>query len=347
MLTNRHIHRIYFACLAVIACLVASCTKNEANVRFDLQSDLNANYLLLYYVSESNHEELREDVAVVQNGTYEFKAPCENPSLIYFFEGSRRLPVVAYMERGNTITIQGSSNAAAWKIGGNEINELLTSFRTKNLKTIEHDDRKALNKGVAAFVKEHPESGASTIIILIYYDRSIDPVGFEQCWKRLVGDATESRWRELISRSDMLNGYEPLSRDVKDIVLKTAYNGVDTIRTDSVPAIFYFNFLSAESRNNDIKILRTLLKERKDSASRMIVEISLETDSSTWAYRLPRDTLKGAVRAWMPKSFSDSLANVFGLTSQPLFVVTRKGGVIIYHGNDAEKAANKFREASK
>lgn len=327
----------------ILLMTVAGCTKNEVKVSYQFPSDVNSTYIMLYYASDVSKGMIRESVAVVQQGKSEVTLPCVNPMLIYLSEGSRRLPVVIYAQRGDNIQIKGSNtNTASWSVDGNQINEALTDFRKQNIKGLEQKDGLLINNGVEKYVRANPESGASALILLVYYDRSIDPMGFENCWKMLKGDALDGKWRDLVSRSDMSAGYEPLSRKVGNVVLKTAYKGADTIYTDKAPSIFYFSNLADIDRDSHIRILREILKSRKDSASINVVEVSLEPDSTTWMYRISQDSLKGAVRAWMPKSFSDSLANVFNLSSRPWFVITAKGGKVLYAGKDADKAAKEL-----
>ena len=265
---------------------LTGCVKNEFRVEFKLPAGVNESYTMLYYVSDSEKGWLYDQVAVVQQGKCQLKGITRNPTLIY---------------GGDKVEITGDSGSpASWSVSGNEINEALSVWRAENRNALSARDNKNVNEAVAKYVKAHPEDPESTILLEVYYDRSLDTAGFESLFKSLKGEASDVRWMELMSRSDLLGGFEPLKQTAAPLILRTAGNGADTIGFNDQPALLYFSYNNYDARKDDVSKMKQLLKERTDSGKPQIVSISLENDSSSWRYQARMDSLKGAVVTWRP-----------------------------------------------
>lgn len=326
---------------------LASCVKNEFRVEFRLPAGVNESYTMLYYVSDSEKGWLYDQVAVVQQGKCQMKGVTRNPTLIYVFQGAQEPGVVIYAERGDKIEITGdSSSPAAWTVSGNGINETLSTWRAENRTALSGRDNKRVNDAVAKYVRANPDDPVSTILLEVYYDRSIDTAGFESLSKTLKGKAADVFWTELMSRSDLIGGFEPLKQTASPLILRTAGNGADTIGFSEQPALLYFSYNNYDARKDDVSKMKQLLKERTDSGKPQIVSVSLENDSSSWRYQARMDSLKGAVVAWMPLSFADPAAVSLGIEKAPCFIVVGKKGKILHRGTSMDDAARKLRETA-
>lgn len=337
----------FLSILVLTLLTLTGCVKNEFQVEFKLPAGVNESYTMLYYVSDSEKGWLYDQVAVLQQGKCQLKGITRNPTLIYVFQGAQDPGVVIYAERGDKIEITGDSGSpASWAVSGNEINEALSAWRADNRNALSARDNKKVNEAVAKYVKANPEDPVSTILLEVYYDRSIDPAGFDSLFKSLKGKAADVCWMELMSRSDLLGGFEPLKQTAAPLILRTAGNGADTIGFNEQPALLYFSYNNYDTRKDDVSKMKQLLKERTDSGKPQIVSISLENDSSGWRYQARMDSLKGAVVAWMPLSFADPAAVSLGLEKAPCFIVVGKKGKILYRGTSLDDAARKLRDAA-
>ena len=332
---------------ALMLLTLASCVKNEFRVEFKLPAGVNESYTMLYYVSDSEKGWLYDQVAVVQQGKCQMKGMTRNPTLIYVFQGAQEPGVVIYAERGDKIEITGdSSSPASWTVSGNDINATLSTWRAENRNALSAHDNKKVNEAVAKYVKTHPDDPVSAILLEVYYDRSLDTAGFESLFKSLKGEASDVRWMELISRSDLLGGFEPLKQTAAPLILRTAGNGADTIGFNEQPALLYFQYNNYDARKDDVSKMKELLKERTDSGKPQIVSVSLENDSSSWRYQARMDSLKGAVVAWMPLAFADPAAVALGVEKAPCYIVVGKKGKILYRGTSPDDAARMLRDAA-
>lgn len=334
--------------LLLLLTLLSGCRKNEFLLEFRLPTSVSESYTLLYYASDSRTGWLYDQVAVISAGNGSVKGVTRNPTLVYVFQGSNVPGLVIYAERGDKISIQGENAApAGWRIKGNKINEALTGWRMDNIVCLSQRDGAGINSAVTRFVKANPEDPVSSLLMLVYYDRSLDPKGFDSTYKLLRGKAVDPKWTDLVNRNDMVGGYAPASHKTGSLIFRTAGNGCDTIRFDSVPALLYFASNNYGTRKTDLKEIKRLLKERTDSARALVIDVNMEPDSSAWRYQTRADTLNGAVRAWMPLSFSDTAARALGIKVIPTYVVVGRGGAILYRGGSAPDAVRQMQQLLK
>lgn len=348
--------RLMLVAVAALSCLgFTDCTRNEFTVEFELPADVSSTYTLLYYASDPARGWLMEDVANVVKGQGEIKVPSVNPTLVYVFKAGNRVPQATfYAERGDRIRIVGKSGLPGeWSITGNDLTEALSEWRLANSGVIADSQKPGdagkskLNRKVSEYVAAHPEDPVSAILLLEYFDRRSDEAGFRKSWTSLRGAAAEVKWKELVSRSDMTVDESPHDRLPERITLNTVATGCDTIIPGRVPILLYFARNSVSTHKNDKSVLRALVREFPDSGTRVIADISFETDSMARLYPIRTDSLHKVVRGWMPLGVSDTLAAGMGVGRLPYLIVADRKGRVVYRGGNAEDAAARFRETMK
>lgn len=321
---------------------LGGCVKNEFTVEFEIAGDVNDTYTLTYYASDSKKGFLIETAATLHQGKAQVKCITRNPSLVYLMSGGRILTFF-YVERGDKILITGTDrNPTGWDIGGNKINEQLSEWRMSHKDQLQFGKSpESVNNAVADYVTKNSDSPVATLLLLEYYDRRVDEDGFVKLWKKLKGDATDGKWQQLVSRSDMLEDVSELKMP-RQIVLNTVATGCDTIVPARVATLLYFYQPERYQRDPNLKKLRQLSKETGDSSRRVIASISFDTDSMSRWQSARTDSLRGIVEGWMPLGISDPIARELGVRRVP-YVIVIKGGKAIYRGDDLEKAIKIFR----
>jgi len=340
---------------ALVTVSLTGCSKNEFVVSFEADADVNRTYTLLYYASDRNKGWVIENVVNLQKGAGEAVCMTVNPSLVYLSEiGSRSPQAIFYVERGDRIRITGKGgDPVGWTITGNKLTDELTEWRLDNRSVIEAarksggDGVGRLNAAVERYVARNPESPVSTLLMLLYFDRRADEALFRRTWSRLKGEAAEARWRELVSRSDMLWDVPAGDKMPQRIVLNTIATGCDTILPGRVPAILYFTKNNVETYDSDMDTLRQLTRDFSDSSRRVIADISFEPDSSSRWYAARGDSISRAVRGWMPLGVSDPQARAMGVVRVPYVIVLGRDGRVVYRGDDMRTATGKFRSTMK
>ncbi len=340
--------RRFIPLIILLTILLSGCKKNEFLVEFKLPATVSDSYTMVYYASDPVKGFMIDQVAVITAGKGTVKCITRYPTLIYVFKGGNEPSLVIYAERGDKILVEGDNpSPQTWKVSGNLINEELTEWRMKNRQVLSERNPVKVNEAVKDFVKVHTDDPVSMLLLQIYYDRGRNPKEFDSLYKSLKGDAVDPEWSDLVSRNDMVGGYSPMSFKTGPLIFRTAGNGCDTLRFDSVPALLFFANNNYGSRAADVTRIKELLKERRDSGKPQIVDVNMEPDSSAWRYQARRDSLKGAVRSWLPLSFSDTVAKSLGVKTLPTFVVIGKGGAILYRGTSATEAMSELRRVAK
>jgi hypothetical protein len=331
--------------IAILALLILpGCKKNEFTVSFTMQKDVNSTCRMLYYASDSHKGWYIETAADIREGKGELKGITHNPTLVFLFKGSQPVSFF-YAERGEKIIITGKGNdPAAWDIKGNKINERLTEWRSAN--TTKLSDTKSCNKAVASYVKGHTDDPVSALLLMLYYDRREDEKGFQKLFKSLTGDAAKPKWRDLVSRADIITDAEMPGKMPKTLILSTP-NGRDTVKTIGKPMLIVFTKTTDNDHEGIIKSLLALSREWKDSASRIIIDYNIDTDSIS-RYRSVRfDSISGVIRAWAPLGFSDPYITSIGVSGFPSARVSDAKGKVLYFGDDVEEAVTKFKTQKK
>ena len=325
---------------------LAGCMKNESKLLFELPADMNATFRVVYYASDKRGGTTLENVAVITKGKGELKCPMRNPMLIYLYPGTGQIdPIVLYAERGDDIKITGSSpDPATWTIEGNEIDRMLSEWRTANASILKKADPADTNKAVAQYVGENPQSPLSPLLLLTVFSRRHDETLFRRLWQSLSGDALDHTWSRIAARADIPSGSVTTPGRLKSMAVRSLSNGIDTIRPDSVKgALLFFWNNGLNDRRQRFDSIKALAKEFPDSSSRLIADICLDPDSLSWRSPLRSDSLKDVARLWIPAGLADRRIMALGVPRTPFFIVISPDGHQRYRGDDTSEAFSAFR----
>lgn len=334
--------------IGMLLLTATSCLKNEFTAEISLPENVTRTYKTLYYASNSKMGLFMEGVMTVDHGKGLFKGVTRNPLIVYVF-GSGNMPVTFfYAERGDKIEITGKSdNPVEWEIGGNDINKQLTEWRLKNVAALKswnvysHQGSEAVNKAVVEYIKGHPSDPVSTLLLLEYYDRESDEAGFVKAWNMLKGKAKDGKWRELVSRGDML--HDPAGSELpSQWVVREIDGSADTIIFRQKPMLLHFNVSSNMSFGSNADKMKSMAQN--SGAAAVFANIIMDTDSMAVDRTVREDSLSTVINAWVPLGISDSNVNKMGVRSVPYLMVVDKQGKTVYRGNDMIKAEQEFEK---
>ncbi len=342
--------------------LTAGCVKNEFSLEFRAPKDLWANFQVFHYASDKRTGMWLESSAPLHDGHFEMKGATRNPTLVYITSrAGQPVEVVLYAERGDEFVLSGTSpSVLEWKLNkGNKVSRRISDWRLENVSTLRKALGDSINSAVAREVKAHPDMKSSAIILAVYYDRSLDPEGFTSLWNSLDTDARPRELTDLLGLADLTSDNAFLSSGkgvrrtgagvkLRSLVLHTPGGRRVGVATKDYPAsAFYFSRVGTAEHQTSLDTLRSLLRQWPDSTSRMIADISLETDSLSWLYPLRNDSLKGVVHAWMPLGEADTRLRTLGVARTPWWIITDRSGRQLYAGPSPAQASITFRKAMK
>lgn len=332
-----------FILLAVV--VAGGCSKNEFTIDFELPEDVTLNISAAYHATDKGGGMHIEAVAPVTHGKGNLKCVTRYPVLVYLRIGSSKQTTVIYAERGNKITASGkNTRMETWTFSGNQINERWSEWRNTYADTIAAGDPKTINIAVAKYVYANPSAPLSTLLLLTSFSRKDDEKLFRSLWFKLEGEAREKKWVELVSRADQPTMYLSNPGKLISAAFRSAGNGIDTLRTDSAKASFFFFWNAGLSKRKEyIDSIKALAKAYPDSASRIIADVCMEPDSMAWRSPLRSDSLKKVTRLWVPAGMADRRLMDLEVRQSPFFIVFSPDGRQQYRGDDISEAIKEFR----
>ena len=337
--------------LLFLTVILSSCSKNEFDIKFELNPSADGTYRAIYYASEPKKGWIVENVVNIQQGKAHLTGMVYNPCIVYLCRTSNAAQgLYLYVERGDDFTISGDgSDPAAWHVDGNKLTRQLDEWRTENRDVIvkarsgREADIAPLCRAVDSFVTSHPDDPAAAIILMAYYDRGYDPGRFSALMKSLRDDAADRKWIDMMARNDMPADEPAIPAIPKSLVFATVATGCDTITPGHLPTLLYFGKASLQPYHDDIAKLRQLSRSSGDSASRIIANVSFEPDSMTRWHSVNVDSLQASVQAWVPLGLSDSQIKQLGVRRIPYLIVIDRKAKAIYSGTDTDRAIETFR----
>ena len=75
-----------------------------------------------------------------------------------------------------------------------------------------------------------------------------------------------------------------------------------------------------------------------------MADIYMDSDSITWVNAIRRDSVKGVVRAWVPRGVVEEDMVRMGVTRLPWYIVKDKAAKEVYAGDDLAVATAAFRK---
>ncbi len=333
----------------LFALAITGCTNPEFTIDFELPADESINVSASYLAANKSGGMHVEAVAPVSHGKGFLKGITQSPTLVYLRAGSSKTATVVYAERGNKIKVTGENKRLeTWEFSGNKLNERWSEWRNQNADAIASGNPKEINLAVAKYVYNNPSDPLSTLLLLTSFSRVDDESLFRTLWYKLKGEALDNKWVELVSRADQPTiDLMPPAR-LKSMIMRSANNGVDTLRIDDAKASFFFFWTSGLTKRGEyIDSIKALAKQFPDSTSRIIADVCLEADSTSWRSPLKKDSMKKVNRLWAPAGMADSRLILLEVRQSPYFIVFSSDGNQQYRGADISDAIKEFKSLMK
>ncbi len=348
-------YKIFALTVCLIALITTGCVKNEFKIDFEFPKDHIGNYMLTYYAWDSRGGRWIEQTASIQEGVAAARGITRLPTLVYVSDASSPSNyILIYAERGDKIKISGEGrDMAAWSVKGNKVSERWNEWR-KEAYPKKNDD-KAFEKSIEEFVKKNPGDQLSAIMMLTEWNRRKNPEGFVKVWNMIDKSQKDPKLIEMCGAPDLLGivfttnaegNLEYVKKEgLKTLTVRSRDNGIDTLKFDKVKgSILYFYSENNSDRREAADSLKHLSRAYPDSTKRIIADIYMDSDSTTWVNFIRRDSIKGGVRAWQPRGLVEDDMVKMGVARVPWYVVKDKLGKETYSGNELKEAVKSFRK---
>ena len=349
------VSKMYALMACIMVLMMTGCVKNEFKIDFEFPKDHIGNYLLTYYAWDSRGGRWIEQTASIQEGVASVGCITRLPTLVYVTDASSPSnSVIIYAERGDKINISGEGrDMGAWIVKGNKLSERWSAWRNEAYK--KKSNNKAFEKSIEDYVKKHPSDQLSAILMLTEWNRRENPEGFVKLWNMIDKSAKDTQLIEMCGVSDLLgvefttdakgNLVYSKKSGAKDLIVRSRDNGLDTLKFTKVKgSILYFYSENNGDRKEVADSLKTLSNAYKDSTKRVIADIYMDSDSTTWVNFIRRDSINGGVRAWQPRGLAEESMVRMGVARLPWFVVKDKHGKETYGGDDLKESVKAFKK---
>ncbi|MCH5240344.1 MAG: hypothetical protein J1F38_08970 [Muribaculaceae bacterium] len=321
-----------------------SCGKNEFSLNFDLKEDITENYNVTYYATDIDGGLTVQAVASVREGKCQLPGATKLPTIVYITDRNSKLPLVVYAKKGGRIDFSGNEkDPLEWSVSGDKINEELTAWRSQNLKLLKGNDPDSINVAIEKFVKSNEGNPVATILMLSYFNKSIDERGYADLMASLKGEARDKEWLRLMARSDQPFHSYAYPAKLRSLVMRSLNEGGDTICINGKNPVFLLFWQTGNSdRNSLIDSIKVLKKDYPDSV-RIIADICLDVDSTGWRNAIRKDSLGDSKRLWAPASLVDKDVMKLAVKDIPFFIVFDSLGNQSYRGSELSEAMTRYR----
>lgn len=326
--------------------VLASCSKPQFNLEFNLKSEITDNYNVTYYATDKKGGKTIQAVASVREGKCELLGATMQPTLVFLTKRASKLPLVMFAERGQKIEISGSdSDPLEWEVAGNPINEALSGWRISNENILKDCNPDSVNTAVKDFVVENPGNPVSTILMLCYFFRNNDEREFTDLMYTLEGEAKDPVWLRRVGRIDQLQHSYSYPARLESLVMKSVNKDGDTLRIDGKnPVLLALWQTGTSEKGSIIDSLKILEKDYKDTL-RILADICVDPDSAAWRTAIRKDSLNEKTkRLWAPSGLTDPRLVKLKVNSLPYFIVFDSVGQQSFRGKDLAKAMEIYRK---
>lgn len=272
---------------------------------------------------------------VTQDDHFEAKGQVDGLTVVAIYNTEQSLIARLAVNNGDNISISGDAlEPVSIQVSGSEINEQWYDFIHKNKGVYTADNADMLTTLIETYVKKHPQSVVSTLLLMVDYP---DVSNREKTERLLATIDHEAKPASIISAYDALlkMRIKSLGRTRTMFLFDTDGN-ICPLNTNSASYSIYFFWESdLLLRNNIIKQLRQCAKT--NGKRLQIADISLDGDSLGWRARIVNDSASWK-QFWAPSGPVNSTLIHLAIDRTPLFIVSDSIGVQHYRGISVQKA---------
>lgn len=319
--------------ILLAALALSACTPDDEFV-IDLNIDgLGTSAVEMTYFNRSVHRTAAHAV----KGKVRLRGSSDDYTLVEITADAERL-LYCVAKNGQTVkATMHLDDRSTLRIKGNEPSQLLGAFEAGHPTLTDSlaADPYAANAAVAAFVYSHPESVASTALLMTRFNARDRELQADSLINILTPQA---RPASMVKNFAPVTG-EQVSASVRGSVKPmTLWCGRDTVAKfiPSYQTAGMIVFTDTRKPDSITSALRTL---RADYTNRQLalVEVSLGPDSATWRRDIEPDSATW-LQAWTPGGASGPAIRSLAVPATPYYIVTDSTSEQLYRGRSLSQA---------
>lgn len=343
----KHLILPFAALICTLLC--SSCMRKEFDIDIELSSKTAETYQIVYYTHDKHKGWMTQTAITLSQGNGKLKCITSSPTMVWVYPmGSSRPSLAFYARRGDNIKISGDNgDPATWQVTGNDLDEQWSRWRSDNADALRSRQPKLINEVVSKYVKAHPDSQLSAVLMLTTFVRRDYEDLYTSLWNSLSEKARDAEIVKAAGRADQLTtALAATPEKIASLSLHCMGETIVTLRPDKHDAVLLYFWQGQErERKGHIDSLQALARTSAGSGL-LITDIALTHDSLSWLNAARADSVTKSdawLRAWAPGGRQHSSIMALQIPTSPWFVIIDKGGRQLYRGTEASEALRRVR----
>lgn len=321
------LHIITLICLGLMACSCSNGFKVTGQLR-----NLGTQNVKVVYATENG---VVESWIVAQDDKFVAEGKVDGLSIVAIYNTEQSLIARLAVNNGDDITVTGDAlEPFSVQVHGSEINEQWYDFIHKNKNVYLANNSDMLTTLVESYVRKHPESVVSTLLVMADYPEISNR---EKTEKLLASIDHEAKPASITQAYESLLKMrtKPLGR-TRTLFLINSEGDIESLSTNKASYSIYFFW------ENDLLLRADIIKQLRQCAAKngsrlQIADIALDGDSTGWHGRTKNDSVSWK-HFWAPSGPVNSTLVHLAIERTPLFIVSDSIGVQHYRGISVQQA---------
>lgn len=258
----------------------------------------------------------------VNDGKFRVEGRSPQPVIIDIYLPDRTRVATLVAQNGETLELTlNKDKPLSFSAKGDDTSEALSAWIKDNSSALTTGDPLAINAAIEKYVAANSDKLLSSVLLLGYYDSSIDPVAAAELFDRIDPQARPSY---LVDGYSEMVGISKAAIDASVTYPIPYYVGRDSANIMEASANPY-TLLAVTSANLGRDSIVSILKEWAAEPSLKVVELSIDTDSTAWRRSIAPDSAAWA-QGWLPGGPMSAGVDRLSLPRLPYFILVDSTG---------------------
>ncbi len=304
--------------IAAFFTLLCGCSDTERFViEGQFEGEAPQSVRALYYAQGA----LQNAPVSVREGKFQIDGRSSEPVIVDIYLPDKTRIATLVVRNGEKVKLKVSAKPYSFSAEGDDTSEELSKWVKDNASVLSGASTVEINEVIGKYIEHNRDNLLATVLLLSYYDSSVDPLAAARLFDMIDADARPSY---------MVEGYSEMLGRMKV--------GIEGVVVD--PISYYVGrdsaniFLPKENRYTLLALTSTLhgrdtivgeLARLVDNDSVKVLELSVDTDSTIWRRSIAPDSASWK-QGWLPGGVMSAGLEQLALPRLPYFVIVDSVG---------------------
>lgn len=304
--------------LTIILTLLCACSDRDRFViEGQFEGEAPQSVRALFYAQGA----LQNVPVSVREGKFVIEGRSSDPVIIDIFLPDKTRIATLVATNGETVKLKLSAKPYSFSAEGDDTSEELSKWVKDNASTLNGGDSEEINGIIEKYIKDNRDNLLSTVLLLSYYDSSLDPVEGASLFDMIAAD---------VRPSSMVEGYSEMLGRMKAgiegvVVDPIAYYVARDSANIFTPRDQHYTLLALTSTMHGRDTIVGELARLAENDSVKVVELSVDRDSTVWRRSIAPDSAAW-VQGWLPGGVMSAGVEQLAIPRLPYFVIVDSVG---------------------